>query len=425
MASQILPPLQNAFPPKDISAVKVMLTHLCHENGFPPGIVRISEIKGGSKHNIILFTWILTTPPPGSRMAPCMHYVLRTPKMQGAIPDLWILRTAAFDFLSAKHFEVPKLYAYDTRCGNAIRSPYIIQQKVEGYTLLEKYRILYHNYLTYGHYNPASDYGEAGCMISMYIERQELAYQFEGYGTFQPVQGMALQSSNPDRVKDRIGLVVKPFINTLSMKANSKAIDFILELLFMSESQARNPDQEAKYRKIRHIALCIKVLDNDDVYGAAHRPQPSVLWHPNFQPSKIMMTAKPYYDDEPELSASDYDPDQNESYKLEAVLGWEGAMALPRIMTRCPPYFIWGEGPQVYEADKCVYKYTCVDEMIEEGLPGWCEDAYEEMSVIVRALGFYALFGVDFEWYELPFDGLIDVWTRIELGSRDLEYATK
>ncbi|TGO45418.1 hypothetical protein BCON_0395g00070 [Botryotinia convoluta] len=332
MASQLLPPIQNTFPPKDISAVKVMVTHLCHENGFPPGIVRISEIKGGSKHNIILFTWILTTLAPGSRMAPCMHYVLRTPRMQGAIPDLWIQRTAAFDFLSAKHFEVPKLYAYDARCGNAIRSPYIIQQQVEGCTLLEKYRILYHNYLTYGHYKPDSEYGEAASMISMYIERQELAYQFECYGTFQPVQGMALQSSKPDRVKDRIGLVVKPFINTLSMRANSKAIDFILELLFMSESQTRNPDQEVKYRKIRHIALCIKVLDNNDFYRAAHRPEPSVLWHPNFQPSKIMMTAEPQYDN-PTFSAPNDDLDRIESYKLEAVLGWEGAMALPRIMT--------------------------------------------------------------------------------------------
>ncbi|TGO41916.1 hypothetical protein BHYA_0015g00790 [Botrytis hyacinthi] len=424
MASQLLPPIPNAFPPRGISVIKVMLTHLCHENGFPPGIIRASEIKSGSKHNIILFTWILTTLPPGSRMAPCMHYVLRTPKMQGAIPDLWIQRTAAFDFISAKHFEVPKLYAYDARCGNAIRSPYIIQQQVEGYTLLEKYRVLYHNYLTYDHYKPSSDYGEAASMISMYIERQELAYQFECYGTLQPVQGMALQSSIPDRVKDRIGLEVKPFMNTLSMRANSKAIDFILELLFMSESQTRNPDQEVKYRKIRHIALCIKVLDNNEIYRAAHRPEPSVLWHPNFQPSKIMMTATPQYDEDVSGVSND-DPTRMESYKLEAVLGWEGAMALPRIMTRCPPYFCWGEGPQVHEADKCRWKYTCVDEMIEEGLPGWCEDAYGEMSRIVRALGLYALFGVDFEWYELPFEVLIDAWTRIDPRTRDLEYATK
>ncbi|THV47518.1 hypothetical protein BGAL_0305g00050 [Botrytis galanthina] len=423
MTSQLLTPTQNSFPPREISAIKVMVTHLCHENGFSPGILRISGIKSGSKHNIILFTWILTTLSPGSRMAPCMHYVLRTPRMQGAIPDLWILRTAAFDFISAKHFEVPKLYAYDARCGNAIRSPYIIQQQVEGYTLLEKYRVLYHNYLTYDHYKPCSDYGEAASIISMYIERQELAYQFEYYGTLQLIQGMALQSSIPDRVKDRIGLDVKPFTNTLSMKANSKAIDFILELLFMSESQMRNPDQEVKYRKIRHIALCIKVLDGNDIYRAAHRPEPSVLWHPNFQPSKIMMTATPY--DENASDVSNDDPTRIESYKLEAVLGWEGVMALPRIMTRCPPYFCWGEGPQVHVVDKCIWKYTCVDEMIEEGLPGWCEDAYGEMSRIVRALGFYALFGVDFEWYELPFEVLIDAWMLIDPETRDLEYATK
>ncbi|KAM0148875.1 hypothetical protein ACHAPG_009737 [Botrytis cinerea] len=424
MASQLLSPLQNAFPPDDMSAIKGMVTHLCHENGFPPGIIRISEIKGGSKNNIILFTWILTTLAHSSRMAPYMHYVLRTPRMQGGIPDLWIQRTAAFDFLSAKHFEVPKLYAYDTTCGNALRSPYIIQQRVDGCTLLEKYRILYHNYLTYGHYKPDSEYGEAASMISMYIERQELAYQFEYYGTFQPVQGMALKSYRPDRVKDRIGLTVKPFMDTLSMKANSTAIDFILELLFMAESQTRNPDQEIKYQKIRHIALCIKVLDSNVIYRAAHRPEPSVLWHPNFQPSKIMMTAKPSYND-PIPYGPNGDLYHIESYKLEAVLGWEGAMALPRIMTRCPPYFLWGEGPQVCEADHYAWKCVSVDEMIEEGLPGWCEDAYGEMSIIVRALGFYALFGVDFEWNELPYEILMDVWSRIAPGTRDLEYATK
>ncbi|KAF7870185.1 uncharacterized protein EAF02_009375 [Botrytis sinoallii] len=305
MASQLPSPLPNAFPPKDISAVKAMVTHLCNEIGLPPGIIRISGIKSGSKHNIILFTWILTNLPPGSRMAPCKHYVLRTPKTQGAIPDLWIQRAAAFDFISAKHFEVPKLYAYDARCGNAIRSP----KQVEGYTLLEKYRVLYNNYLTYGYYKPASDYGEAASMISMYIERQELAYQFECYGTFQPVQGMALQSSFPDRVKDRIGLVVKPFTNTLSMRANSKGHRLYTRITIYT----RNPDQEVKYRKIRHIALCIKVLDNNDIYRAAHRPEPSVLWHPNFQPSKIMMTATPHYC-EAISGVSNDDPTRMESY---------------------------------------------------------------------------------------------------------------
>ncbi|KAI9648753.1 hypothetical protein NHQ30_003393 [Ciborinia camelliae] len=422
----------NPFPPEKLSEVQALISRLCHEIRFAKRI-EVHEVKGGNKYTIIIFTCIMNNPPPGCEDKP-LFCVLRTFKHKYQVTqwrDLNMGRMAAFHNYAYGQFPVPGLLAYDCTYDNPIQCSYIIQQKIEGQNLVEHYRRLERIHIKRG--SDLEDYAILGTSLTKHIEHQETSFRFEHYGTFQLIKGMALKSANLSRVLNRIGLPVLPFTRGVSMRANSTAIDFICELLDGQENQLRHPFQEERYRKLVDIASCIKILE--DKTHPAHKPEPSVLWHPDFHPRKIIMTQKKVYhrcgfgldcnsdhSDDPDGGpdnppSADDEPvrkDLGDVSVVTAILGYDGVLALPLIMSRCPPSFLWETG-DLSENERSEVKAK-FDSMIEERLPGYCADAYGVMPKITRALGFYALLGVDIMWDELPFDGLMEAWENYVAG---------
>lgn len=420
------PPLvKNPFPPDSLAEVQIMVDGLCRELKLAQGFVDIQEVKKGNKHSVVLFTWVLITPMKDLDRFPL---VLRTPSMTVPIPGAWnhvqVQRMAAINFIfRRKGLNLPAIFSYDSSYHNHIKCPYIIQQQLEGQTLAEHYRRL-------SSHSDAKDY-DFGRHISQHIVTQEAKFRAKHYGTFQIEEDMTLKSIVLDRVEDQIGVHVRSFIPGPPMAAHSKTIDFICNILSFQENQLRNPAQEEKFRKLRHIALCIYLLEDDgEGKHPAHRPEPSILWHPSFYPNKIMCTSQAlYYNPENGLSEPDKNiPPQYErkpmgqNITLTGILGYDGCMALPRVMTRCPPSFLWEEGPQIPREHRLKIVKANFDAMMEEKLPGYCADAYGFMPKIVRALGFYTIFGVDFVWPELPFDRLVEEWEAYSPESQSLEW---
>ncbi|CAD6445753.1 ebd030e7-9b8b-4a19-bb8e-bb806756c2e8-CDS [Sclerotinia trifoliorum] len=392
-----------------------MITRLCQEIRFARDgndAIEVVEVKRGGKYNVILFNCAMHVSLCGNeiRHRPC---VLRTPKMAVAVPGQWhdihMQRMAAFHHNASKHLAIPNLLAYDCTNNNRIGCSYMILQRMNHErSLQEQYRLL--NYNLHARYRPsaACDYAVLGISLAGFIVRQENSYRFTHYGTFQVAEDMALKSAQPDTITDRIGLVVKPFMYSLtnSTQANSKPIDFICEILFAQENQMRTADQEFKFRKLIHIALCIKMWEDDDEENhPAHSVQPAVLWHPNFHPRSIYMASEILYQnpesgtDEPDWNIpSQYTRVEGNTFvQLSGVLSYDGCLALPRIMTRGPPSFLWDRDLRIPLEGRIVVK-EAFDRYMEECLPGYCEDAYGVMGRIVRALGFYALFGTDLRW---------------------------
>ncbi|KAB8305158.1 hypothetical protein EYC80_004450 [Monilinia laxa] len=101
--------------------------------------------------------------------------------------------------------------------------------------------------------------------------------------------------------------------------------------------------------------------------------------------------------------------------QINAGVG-DDAKALPRIVTRKPPSFLWNmtESPLLPE-EKAQIKMAFDEEMRrlspDRGYEG---DAYEESRVLVRALCMYALFGPGFRHHvEISFKGLVGAWGRL------------
>ncbi|KAF7871758.1 hypothetical protein EAF04_003865 [Stromatinia cepivora] len=415
-----------------------MVTRLCHEIKFARDgndAIQVLEVKRGGKYNIVLFNCAMKVSVPGNedRHYPC---VLRTPKVKVATPGRWhhapMQRMAAFHHDASKHMMIPDVLAYDCTNDNYIRCSFMIQERMNNRrSLQEQYHLLNHNLHARYRESQAYDYAILGVKLAGFIEQQENSYRFAHYGTFQVAHGMAPKSTTPDTITDRIGLIVKPFMPSLSNSthANSKPIDFICEILFAQENQVRTPGQELKFRKLIHIALCIKMWEDDeDGKHPAHSVQPAVLWHPNFHPRSIYMTSEILYWN-PETGFDERDCYIPAQYKriegktlvhLSGILNYDGCLSLPRIMTRCPPSFLWAQDTQIPVRERIAIVKGAFDHYMEEHLPGYCADAYGVMGRIVRAVGFYALFGTDLGWGELSFDGLVGAWDCYSVGKGGL-----
>ncbi|ESZ94601.1 hypothetical protein SBOR_5012 [Sclerotinia borealis F-4128] len=363
MASRHPPLVTNPFPPDDLSSVQTMVSRLCQEIRFATRIKNCKK-KSGNNNNIIIFTCIMDNPPEGYEGC-VVSCVLRTSKKKYQTPDchdIDVQTMTAFYHLVGEDIIVPCVLAYDCTYDNYIKCSYTIQKMVSGQDLPEHYRRLNDQYIEDKFADCEDGKGFAGAMATN-ISNRENAFQFEHYGFFQAGDNMALKSISTDRHSDRISLPIIPFTTGfLPMQANFTAIEFITDLLEAQETHPRNSLQEEKYRKLVDIALYIQV--SKEVNHPAHRAEPSLLWHPNYQPRKMMFTMETlYYNPETGYSEPDedipahYEREEMEMYTLlNAVLGWEGVLALPRIMTRCPPYFVWEEGELLNARDRADIK---------------------------------------------------------------------
>lgn len=391
------PLIPNNFPPNDLHQIHAMLSQLCRNIGFANTIDGI-EVKRGSNYTIILFSCVLNRPPPGSEGYK-LGFALRVEKMSYRVIEglkkygLQMGRTVAFQHYSFNYFEGAGVCAYDTSYDNAIGCSYIIERKKDKPSLMQHYARLNTRFLTTGSIN-IREYEAYASAVAEFLWDQE-SCSLPCYGTIQAPIRAPVKSFNTYEAFDRLQPGIAPWMQSASMQANTKYIDFICDFLSGQKNTLRDPIEEQRYQKLAAIAWELKVLGDEE--HLAHSIQPSIIWHSNFVPRNISMSP---------FQSSEARSQPEESTYVSAVFGWDGALALPRIMARLPPSFLWEGHGHLKDEERNLVKRR-FDEEIEKHLPGYCREVYGEMPMILRALGFYTVLGV---CDELSFGGLEEAW---------------
>ncbi|KAI9648754.1 hypothetical protein NHQ30_003394 [Ciborinia camelliae] len=383
---------KNSFPPPSISETTEMLNDLCSELDTFAKDPKYSFSKHGGNNNIVVFTCLPFASKYRKQRISC---VLRTAKYYDFSKQRQYFVDQSIKMLvaltrqfgkSGAGLQIPGVLAYDSTFENCIKSPYIIQEWVEGTTLLMKYRTMNASLLHQRgpNHNPRLlERRQVARKIAQFIAARE-RQTFLGYGVIKNASDMPSDDHNV--LAARFTLAVAPTrIAGTPIPTKLDFSHFISELSFtrLVKKSSSNDDGIKNARKL--VNMSKNMSEKGLLTG-----QPSVLWHPDFHPRNIIIQS--------DASGTD----------LKGVIDWDNSMALPRIMTRGPPSFLWKDCPtRLSQLESDAIK-NAFDETIERLVPGYREDAYSLDRVLVRALGMYALFGSKYPHYhELSFEKLI------------------
>ncbi|ESZ94599.1 hypothetical protein SBOR_5010 [Sclerotinia borealis F-4128] len=389
----------NLFPPDSMEEIKEMVTRLCLEINFARNIDRCEKITGGNNH-IILFTCLpLSAKYQGQRIACVLRTCLKLFFRSNPPTDMEIKSLVALthNFRTQARLPIPSTLAYDCTYENAIRSPYMIQERVRGQTLEHEYFMLYAD-LEYA--NPRNarlqqrwQYAKCVAAFVAAMERPMLP----GYGIFKAEAGMPDKGTSVDIgfsiTRDNIDgrkISIEPVFSAWVDDVLNTQVDRVHDV-----SKKISPEEASKILKLRLIGSQMAVK------GLLTTDEPAVLWHADFYPRNIMVQSNRY------------------ETVLAGVIDWDDARALPRIITRAAPTFLWEMSKNQLQAREIEIIKEAFDEEIEKLSRGYGNDAYESERKMVRALGIYALFGPDFmHWYEMSFEGLVRGWKARMVGGR-------
>lgn len=355
---------------------KLKAQTLCRSIGFGEAVV-IEPMHGGSFNRVSKLT-----------LATGDQYVLRIPRRNNAETAQNVKDQVAINGYVATHFPVPGIIAYDSIAHNAIDSPYIIQKLAPGQCLEE---VLDRDLRTEDRFQIAS------IIADIFVRMEKIS--FPTPGRLVTVPGI------PDRCDDFSTLstimAIAPFkINegeVLKSTSSPSVADFMGAILDMryENSQIYDLPLLSKWTRLREINQEMKSR------GLLTCQQP-VLWHWDFAPRNILVDRTP-----------------DNSWEVTAVLDWDGALCVPRILTRKPPTWLWQLGEQL---DKGKYvdnlpiprKLTLQEEIIKQHFEDCLEasidieiyraDAYDKGHWARRLFDYahYAFFdSQDWERYEV------------------------
>ncbi|KAF7881467.1 hypothetical protein EAF00_011836 [Botryotinia globosa] len=387
---QTLALTNNSFPPPgaSISTMTEILNRFCRSIDFPIRILGCS-VKAGGNNTIILCYAVFNSPTHATPPSP-ISCILRIGKLRWNLHDYidpGILEMAAFYHVMGKSSPlIPSIYAWDATCRNLLGCPYVIQPLIDGhdmqslYTPLDGLRDPIETRINFAH-------EVAGCI--KHIE----SLGFENYGTFAISPRMPANCSDPSSplISELIGLLPIPWTGNPFMRKDTKIGHFLIDILSSQLDDARRPLAEERHKILVSMAYGLNELEL--TRGLEQDPEPAVLWHPDFWPRNIMMRKN------------------QQDVMITGVIDWDGVMVVPRIMTRRPPVFLWDEGDDLSTFERNVIKHH-FDQRIEQLLPGYCADAYSDWGNMTRAIATYALKGVDWNYCQLSFGVLLDLWNE-------------
>ncbi|TGO50880.1 hypothetical protein BOTNAR_0376g00020 [Botryotinia narcissicola] len=365
-----------------------ILNRLCRSIDFPIRILGCS-VKAGGKNTIILCYAVFNSPTQATPPSP-ISCILRIGKLRWNLHDYidpGILEMAAFHHVMGKSSPlIPSIYAWDATCRNLLGCPYVIQPLIDGHDMQSLYKPLGGlRDLISTRINFA--YEVAGCI--KHIE----SFRFENYGTFAISPRMPAKCSDPSSplISELIGSLSIPWTGNPFMRKDTKIGHFLIDILSSQSDDARRPLAEERHNILVSMAYGLNELEL--TRGLEQDPEPAVLWHPDFWPRNIMMRKN------------------EQDVMITGVIDWDGVMVVPRIMTRRPPVFLWDEGDDLSTFERNVIQHH-FDKRIEQLLPGYCADAYSDWGNMTRAIATYALKGVDWNYCELSFGVLLDLWNE-------------
>lgn len=401
----------NQFPRPLISDNEALIASLI-SHWFAKDVQDCSRQIGGN-NNVIEFTCIPLAPKFNGRRIRC---ILRT-AIENDISErsfefpvnqevkLLAVLTCVFG-KSGVGLPIPDILAYDAGYNNVIECPYLIQECLSGTTLAERLdEIDLQLTISPERQNPNPCLPERfriAVHIAKFIAAREKA-QLSGYGELESQP--ALPRDDPNIPAESSYVTVAPVrIERELIPIDLNFADYIGHLVSARRSNPDISDSD----ELEKVIKLLEMYSNMRKSGILSE-QPSVLWHADFYPRNIM-----------------FQSDETET-ELTGVIDWDNAMAvslhplvyptsisdekktnshqLPRIMTRQPPTFLWDiEALLKSESDEIKRVF---DDTIEDLLPGYQKDAYSTDGVLVRGLGWYALFGFhyaynfDLSWEEL------------------------
>lgn len=240
----------------------------------------------------------------------------------------------------AKLFPVPEIIAYDITADNAIEAPYIIQKFAPGQSLAEVLR---------GDLTMEDRFQIASIIADILVRMEKVSFPTPG----RLVTGPGI----PDRCDDfsqlSIGTVIAPFKivdgEVLESTLSPSVADFMGSILdtYYATSQVSEKSMVSRWERLREINQEMKSK------GLLTCQKP-VLWHWDFQPRNIIVDRTP-----------------DNSWKLTAVLDWDGVLSVPRVLTREPPVWLWTLGDQTDQGSdgnglQLARKTTCQEESIKQ-----------------------------------------------------------
>ncbi|MCJ1347958.1 hypothetical protein MMC31_006188 [Peltigera leucophlebia] len=271
---------------------------LCQSIGFGESVVE--KMHGGSFNRVLKVI-----------LASGDQYVLRVPRNNGTETAQDLKDHVAINSYAATYFPVPEIIAYDSTADNAIDSPYIIQKFAQGQCLekLFEERVL-----------AIEDHIQIASIVAGIFARMEkLSF---------PTPGRLVTATDiPDRCDDfsilSTNVAIAPFKTeegeVLASTSSPSVADFLGAILDMryENSQIHNLPLLQKWTRLREINQEMKSR------GLLNCEQ-SVLWHWDFAPRNILVNRKP-----------------DNSWEITAVLDWDGALCVPRVLTREPLNWLW------------------------------------------------------------------------------------
>ncbi|KAF7923755.1 uncharacterized protein EAE98_007573 [Botrytis deweyae] len=366
------------FPSTLSTDCERLLNALLLEHGHPQTSACCHIIEG--KNNCFVLFTCQTTPFYARQ-----YYYIRTPRyisfsQKRQYPIYQPVNTlVALTYHFGVHgvgLPIPDILFHDSGFENAISCPYVVMQMIFGAPLQGFYQTIQRS-------PPLSPYVLQYCQlareIAHFIAKKE-SVKIPGYGVIRNVADTEIQNrEDPNTLYD---LAVDELDIAGQRIPKFGFSNFIREL--MTKELKRHIDLRALGLRYQGIKLgCVwvemarkKMLSDQD----------STLWHPDFHPRNILVV----------LLGSDV--------RLSGVIDWDNALALPRIMTREPPSFLWNQ-PGVLTQQQADAVKQAFDDTIEQLVPGYIEDAYSRPRVLIRAMGMYSLYGPQWKHYgEISFN---------------------
>ena len=304
------------------------------------------------------------------------QYILRAPVFYSSMDldtdngviYIPILNDVALLNSLAHKLAVPRVKAYSSTKDNALGKPFMLQTRLHGRSLDKVWPEL-----------PQADRFE---IVDQYAELLaelenvsfptagsfeapiDMAKSMNGYACTEAPTCKFFEGGDQDLatdhrvVHDRAGPDVKKLLHNLISSFIAKDIE------------KEGADNEFLAPKLRELLKIVHELDLEGAFGAG--PQPVVLHHWDLEPRNIMVQQG-----------------DNGTWRISGVIDWDDAQALPRVLTRRPPSWIWDfDDEEVTGYVDCDFHHITpltkdnmelkqrFDSKAAERLPGYLEDAY-------------------------------------------------
>ncbi|TGO45417.1 hypothetical protein BCON_0395g00060 [Botryotinia convoluta] len=366
------------FPSSLSSDCERLLNALLLQHGHPE-TAAYCESKEGGNNNLVVFNCQATP------FYALLKYCIRTPRyisfsQERQYPIYQPVKTlVALTRQFGVHgvgLPIPNILFHDSGFENAISCPYVVMQMISGTTLQKLYPTMQRspNFFPF-----VLQYCQLAREIAHFIAKKE-SVNIPGYSILRNVTDTKIW--NREDPNARYDLTVDE-LNIAGEKIPKFDFSkFICKLVTKEMHRYLNLEVLGqRYQGIKLACVWAEMAARDLLSD-----QDSTLWHPDFHPRNILIVR------------------HGSDIRLSGVIDWDNALALPRIMTREPPSFLWNQ-PGVLTQPEADAVKQAFDETIEQLVPGYTEDTYSRSRVLIRALGMYSLYGPQWKHYgEISFD---------------------